>query len=137
MNLASDQGYNSDADLWSGASQREKQLSRRVQRLEEQLKEQVDRVRKRVNDMAERLKRLKKTQVYQQRPSAYPPPGVPPGVQVGLPPPQSAYTMHYPQYYPPGPQSYPPACGIEHYPSVPQGNPFAPVNKYYINNYNS
>ena len=135
-NLTSQDGYISDEEVESRTSATERQLSRKVQRLEEQLR----REREESKNVTEQLNRLRNVQVEQQGTF------LPPGAAAAPPPPLSAYNMPYypqgPQSYPPGggPQSYPPGGGPQSYPPVgesgqhlqiPQGHPFAPVNKYF------
>ena len=130
-NLTSQDGYISDEEVESRTSATERQWSRKVQRLEEELRREREESKNVMRDMTEQLNRLRNVQVEQQGTF------LPPGPAAAPPPPLSAYNM---PYYPQGPQSYPPGGGPQSYPPVgesgqhlqiPQGHPFAPVNKYY------
>ena len=94
-------------------------MSAKVRKLEEQLLRSNNVVR----DMTEQLKRLQEAQVEQKGAFLEPGPAAPQ-------PPQVAYLPYQPQYQA-GPPHHPVVGEAGQHMQMPQGHPFAPVNKYY------
>ena len=124
MNLTLQAEYISDDEVESRTCAAEKQLSRKVQKLEEQILREREETKNVMREMTEQLNRLQKVHAEQQGTF------LPPGPAAASHPPQLAYQPYQPRYQS-GPPHHPLVGEAVQNPQMPQGYPFAPVNKYY------